>query len=317
RRELDFLQEAANVERMREVLAPYDRLGVPGVYRELSTSRLLVLEYVDGVSIRRSEESPERREAARQLLEAFYRQILVDGFFHADPHPGNLLWTGEQIVLLDLGMVGELGPELRELMIVLMLAFARNDPKFLSEAVLMLAGEERRPDLDLGALEREFAAFIERFHVGSLREIQIGPMLEGMIQIASRHGVRLPASLALSGKAFGQVQLAIAELDPTLDPFRVVGDFLLRNVRERLVTQADPQHLYYEGQKLKLRLGRLVEAIERATGARPGPKLQVDFIGSTAIERAIADAGRRLSLAAAAVALIVGAAATAAAGTAG
>src|SRR5438132_736743 len=181
----------------------------------------------------------------------------------------------------------------------------------------MQGGEQRRSDLDLDALEREFAAFIGRFHVGSLRDIQIGPMLEGMIQIASRHGVRLPASLALSGKAFGQVQLAIAELDPLLDPFRVVGDFLLRNVRERLVTQADPQHLYYEGQKLKLRLGRLVEAIERATGARPGPKLQVDFIGSTAIERAIADAGRRLSLAAAAVALIVGAAATAAAGTAG
>jgi ubiquinone biosynthesis protein len=316
RRELDFLQEAANVDRMREVLAPYDRLGVPRVYHDLSTPRLLVLEFVEGVSIRASSDSEERRQAARQLLEAFYRQILVDGFFHADPHPGNLLWTGEKIVLLDLGMVGELGPELRELMIVLMLAFARNDPKFLSEAVLMLGGEQRRSDLDLDALEREFAAFVDRFQVGSLRDIQIGPMLEGLIQIASRHGIRLPASLALSGKAFGQVQLAIAELDPLLDPFRVVGEFLLRNVRERLIGQADPQHLYYEGQKLKLRLGRLVEAVERATGARPGPKLQVDFIGATAIERAIANAGRRLSLAAAAVALIVGAAATASAGTA-
>src|SRR5712691_5924015 len=173
RRELDFLQEAANVDRMREVLAPYDRLGVPRVYHELSTSRLLVLEFVEGVSIRASSDSEERRQAARQLLEAFYRQILVDGFFHADPHPGNLLWTGEKIVLLDLGMVGELGPELRELMIVLMLAFARNDPKFLSEAVLMLGGEQRRSDLDLDALEREFAAFIERFQVGSLRDIQI------------------------------------------------------------------------------------------------------------------------------------------------
>ncbi|HEX6702357.1 MAG TPA: AarF/UbiB family protein [Gaiellaceae bacterium] len=317
RRELDFLQEAANVDRMRELLEPYDRLGVPRVYHELSTSRLLVLEYVDGVSIRRSEDTPERREAARQLLEAFYRQILVEGFFHADPHPGNLLWTGEKIVLLDLGMIGELGPELRELMIVLMLAFARNDPKFLSEAVLMLAGEERRRDLDLDGLEREFAAFIDRFHVGSLREIQIGPMLEGLIQIANRHGVRLPAALALSGKAFGQVQLAIAELDPLLDPFRVVGDFLLRNVRDRLIRQADPQRVYFEAQKLKLRLVRFVEAVERATGARPGPKLQVDFLGSEGIERAIARAGRRLSLAAAAAALLVGGAATAAAGTAG
>jgi predicted unusual protein kinase regulating ubiquinone biosynthesis (AarF/ABC1/UbiB family)/nucleotide-binding universal stress UspA family protein len=306
RRELDFLQEAANVDRMREVLAPYSRLGVPDVYHDLTTSRLLVLGYVEGVGIRRSEDSPERREAAKQLLEAFYGQILVEGFFHADPHPGNLLWTGEKIVLLDLGMVGELDAEVRELMIVLLLAFSRNDPKFMSEAVLMLAGEERRPDLDLDGLERDFADFVARFQVGSLRDIQIGPMLDGMIQIAARHGVRLPASLALSGKAFGQVQLAIAELDPTLDPFRVVGDFLLRNVRDRLIKQADPQRLYYEGQKARLRLVRLVEAIERATGARPGPKLQVDFIGAEGIERAIGRAGRTIGLAAAVGAAVGG-----------
>jgi ubiquinone biosynthesis protein len=299
RRELDFLQEAANVDRMREVLAPYPRLGVPDVYHDLTTSRLLVLGYVEGVGVRRSADSPERREAAKQLLEAFYRQILVDGFFHADPHPGNLLWTGEKIVLLDLGMVGELDADVRELMILLLLAFARNDPKFMSETVLMLAGEEHRADLDLDGLERDFADFVARFQVGSLRDIQIGPMLDGMIKIASRHGVRLPSSLALSGKAFGQVQLAITELDPTLDPFRVVGDFLLRNVRDRLIRQADPQRLYYEGQKARLRLVRLVEAIERATGARPGPKLQVDFIGAAGIEKAIGRAGLRMALAAA------------------
>src|SRR6185436_13702376 len=222
RRELDFRQEADHIERMASILASYDRLGVPRVYDELSTSRLLVLEFVDGVPIREAPDSTERREAGRQLLEAFYQQILSEGFFHADPHPGNMLWTGERIVLLDLGMIGELGPETRELMIVLLLAFARNDPKFLTEAVLMLAGEERRSDIDLDALEGDFARFIERFHVASLREIQIGPMLDGMIRIAAKYGIRLPASLALSGKAFGQVQLAITELDPTLDPFKVV-----------------------------------------------------------------------------------------------
>src|SRR5262249_3637960 len=316
RRELDFGQEADHLERMREILAPYDRLGVPRVYEELSTSRLLVLEFVDGVPIREPPDTPARREAGRQLLEAFYQQILTEGFFHADPHPGNMLWTGEQIVLLDLGMIGELGPETRELMIVLLLAFARNDPKFLSEAVLMLAGEERRADLDLDALEADFASFIERFQVHSLREIQLGPMLDGMVRIASGHGIRLPASLALSGKAFGQVQLAIADLDPSLDPFDVVGDFLARNVRDRVLRQASPQRLFYEGQKLKLRVTRLVEAIERATGARPGPKLQVDFLGSREIERAIGTAGRRLALAALAAAAVVGSATTAAASTA-
>ena len=227
---------------MREVLEPYDRLGVPRVRHEFSTSRLLVLDYIEGVGVARSSDSPERREAARQLLESFYRQLLADGFFHADPHPGNLLWSEAEgkIYLLDLGMVGELGPELRELMTLLLLAFSRNDARFLSEAVLMLSGEKTTADLDLDALERDFAAFVERFQVTSLRDIQIGAMLEGMMQIASRHGVRLPASLALSGKAFGQIQLAIAELDPTLDPFKVASDFLLRDVARRLCPRLRP-----------------------------------------------------------------------------
>ena len=317
RRELDFLQEAANVERMRTVLAPYDRLDVPRLYRDLSTPRLLVLEFVEGVPILDAPDSDERREAARQLLEAFYRQILVDGFFHADPHPGNLIWSGEKIYLLDLGMVGELGPELREVLILLLLAFARDDPKFLSEAMLLLAGAERRADLDLESLERDFAGFIKRFRVGSLRDIQIGAMLDGMLQIASRHGIRLPASLALSGKAFGQMQLAVAKLDPTLHPFRIIGRFLIRNVGERLRKSADPQQLYYEAEKLKLRVIRFVDAVERAAGARPGQKLQVDFLGAASIEDAIRGAGRRLALAAGTASGLVGAAVTAAAGTAG
>jgi predicted unusual protein kinase regulating ubiquinone biosynthesis (AarF/ABC1/UbiB family) len=316
RRELDFTEEAANIERMREVLAPYDRLDVPRLFADFSTKRLLVLEFVEGIPILDAPETDERKEAARQLLEAFYRQILVDGFFHADPHPGNLLWSGEKIYLLDLGMVGQLGPELREVVILLLLAFAQDDPKFLAEAVLLLADDEPRADLDLEALERDFGGFIERFRIGSLRDIQLGPMLDGMLQIASRHGVRLPASLALSGKAFGQMQLAVTKLDPTLDPFKVIGRFLLRNAGERLTKNADPQKLFYEAQKLKLRIVRFVEAVERATGARPGPKLQVDFLGAAAIEDAIRGAGRRLALAAGAAAGLVGAAATAATGTA-
>lgn len=316
-RELDFRQEAANIERMRELLAGYDRLDVPRLHSELSTSRLLVMEFVEGVPILDAPESSARREAGQQLLEAFYRQILVDGFFHADPHPGNLIWSGEKIYLLDLGMIGELGPEVREVLVLLLLAFARDDPKFLAEAMLMLSGDDGRSDVDLSGLEGDFSSFIERFRIGSLRDIQIGPMLDEMLRIASQHGIRLPASLALSGKAFGQMQLAVTKLDPTLDPFRVIGRFLLRNVGERFRKGADPQQLYYEAEKIKLRLARFVEAVERATGARPGQKLQVDFLGAHAIEEAVRGAGRRLALAAGAASGLLGAAGTAAAATAG
>jgi ubiquinone biosynthesis protein len=305
RRELDFRQEAANIERLREVIAPYPRLAVPRLYAELSTARLLVMEEVQGVPVRQAPEGEARTEAARQLLEAYYRQILTAGFFHADPHPGNMLWWNERIYFLDLGMVGEVEPELRELMLLLLLAFVREDAGFLSEVILMLSGEEQRSDLDLARLEEDFAGFIARFRAGSLKDIQLGPMLEGLVQIAASHGVRLPASLALCGKAFGQMQLAAAELDPTLDPFGVVGSFVLRGVTERVRERSDPYALYYDAQKLRLRLTRLVEAVERVIGARPGSKLQVELRGTTPLEDAIRGAGRRIALAFASGAALV------------
>jgi ubiquinone biosynthesis protein len=313
RRELDFRQEGENIVRMTEVLRPYDRLGVPRLHGDLSTERLLVMEEVQGVPIRSAPESDVRPEAARQLLEAYYRQILSDGFFHADPHPGNLLWWNDKVYFIDFGMVGEIGPQLRELIILLLLAFVRGDARFLAEVLLLLA-DDTAADVDMDELEREFSEYIERFGgAASLHEIELGAMIEEMAQIGARNRIRLPAALALSGKAFGQMQLAVGELDPTLDPFSVITGFLLRSLGERMRDAIDPQKMFYEGHKLKLRVMRLVESIERTTGARPGGKLQVDFIGTEAMTDAIRRTGRRFvfggtvgaALAAGAVAWIV------------
>jgi predicted unusual protein kinase regulating ubiquinone biosynthesis (AarF/ABC1/UbiB family) len=255
-----------------------------------------VLEEIEGVPIREAPPGTERTEAARQLLESYYRQVLSEGFFHADPHPGNLMWWQGRIYFLDLGMVGEIDPGLRELMLLLLLAFWREDAPFLAEVVLMLSGDDGRGDVDVEDLIADFTAFIARFHAGSLRDLQLGPMLEGLTDIAARHGVRLPASLALTGKAFAQMQLAVAELDPTLDPFAPISGFVLGAMRSRLREHAHPQRLFYEVQKAKTRLTRLVEAVERVTGARPGPRLEVRFRGIEPLEDTIRAASRRLSI---------------------
>src|SRR6478736_4304515 len=115
-----------------------------------------------------------------------------------------------------------------------------------------------------------------QFRHASLKEIQLGPVLQGITEIASRHDVRLPASLALTGKALAQMQLATAALDPDLDPFSVVGGFLFRVFGDRFKDGLDPKRVFYEAQKLRVRGVRLVEAFERMTGARPGPRFHVD-----------------------------------------
>jgi predicted unusual protein kinase regulating ubiquinone biosynthesis (AarF/ABC1/UbiB family) len=281
---------------MHGVLGPFSRLEVPRVYSELSTDRLLVMEEIQGIPIRDAPEGDARTQAARQLLESYYQQILADGFFHADPHPGNMMWWHETIYLLDLGMVGEVDPETRQLMLLLLMAFWREDVDFLSDVVLMLAGEEDRADLDVDAFRREVGGLMTRHRGVAVRELELGPILQEITELSIRHGVRLPASLALTGKALAQMQLAVGELDPTLDPLSVMGGFVMRGFMGRLRERLDPKWVFYEGQKLRTRLVRLVEAIERLAGARPGPKLQVHFKGTENLEHQIRRAGRRVSL---------------------
>lgn len=312
RRELDFHQEAANLARLRTVLDLYPRLAVPSVYDGLTTSRFLVLEEIQGGPIRDAPDTPERKEAARQLIESFYRMILTDGFFHADPHPGNLMWWQDTVYFLDAGMVGELEPRVRELMLLLVMAFWQEDDAFLSEVVLLLGGEGGSGDIDMAAFESEVGLLFASVRGQSLQEIQLGPVIEGLTQIAARHDVRLPASLALAGKALAQMQLAAAELDPTLDPFSVIGRFLMKGFLGKARQSVDPKRLFYDLQKLKVRGTRLVEAFERITGARPGSRFQVEFKGTAPLEETIRRATRRIALASMAAAGLIGAAITAA-----
>src|SRR5439155_25234778 len=187
-------------------------VDVPAVYESYSTRRLLVMEEVRGARVSEAPEGPEREEAARQLLESFFAQVLIEGFFHADPHPGNMKWSDGKIYLLDLGMVGEVEPSVRELVMLVLLAFAQEDADFLSEVVLMLAGGAKPgQDVDLPAFRAEISGLLARYRNLPLREIQFGELLQQITELSVRHKVQVPASLLLTGKAFGQMQLAVAE----------------------------------------------------------------------------------------------------------
>jgi predicted unusual protein kinase regulating ubiquinone biosynthesis (AarF/ABC1/UbiB family) len=311
-RELDFRQEAQNISLMREVIAGFSRLRVPTVHEDVSTSRLLVMQDVGGGPASSAPEGHPRKEAARQLLESFYKQILVDGFFHADQHPGNLMWQPEEEVLyfLDLGMVGEVGPEMREHMMLLLMAFWQEDVGFLTDVTLMMTGAIDRADLDVDQFQEEIGALMAKNRGASLKDIQLGPVLQEMTETALRHNVALPASMTLTAKALAQMQLAAAELDPDLDPFDVAGKFLMRTVLRGMGAKLDPTSLFYQTQRFKVRFQKVVEAIERLIGARPGQKLEVNFRAAS-LEVTIRRAGRRLALSLTAGAAILGTALTA------
>ena len=311
-RELDFRREAGNIDRMGLVIKDFTRLRVPVVHRDYSTSRLLVMQDIGGGPASSAPEGPARKEAARQLLESFYKQILVDGFFHADPHPGNLMWQPDEEALyfLDLGMIGEVGPDLREHMMLLLMAFWQQDVGFLTDVTLMLTGGINRSDLDVEAFQEELGELMAKNRSASLKDIQLGPVLQEMTEIALRYNVALPASLTLTAKALAQMQLAAATLDPDVDPFDVAGRFLMRTVVRGMGTKLDPSSLFYQAQRFRVRFQKVVEAVERLIGARPGQKLEVNFRAAT-LETTIRRAGRRLAISLTAGAAILATAMTA------
>ena len=291
-RELDFRLEARNAERIRGALADFPRLAVPGIYSDFSTSRLLVMQDVGGVPST-DIPAPLRKEIARQLLESFCKQILIDGFFHADPHPGNLMWAPdeERLYFLDLGLVGEVGADMRELMILLLMAFWQKDADFLTDVILMLSGAMERSELDLDAFRRETHSLMDKYRSASVKNIQLGAVMQEMVAVSFRHGVPLPASLTLMAKTLAQMEL----LDPDIDPFDVAGRFLMRSLLRRMVPRTDAKALFYQSQKLKVRAMRIFEALERLIGARPGQKLDVHFRAAS-LEETVRRAGRRLAL---------------------
>lgn len=294
-RELDFSQEAANLERMREVVAGYDRLGVPAVYIELSTPRLLVMEEIQGEPIANAPEGPDRAAAARQLLESFYKQIAIDGFFHADPHPGNLMWWRDRIYFLDLGMVGVLDSDLREQLMLLLMAFWQEDAQFLTDVTFMLSGDFDSSELEPQRYQAEIGALMAKYRKAGLADMQIGPIMQEMSQIAMSHGVPLPAALTLVGKALAQVQLATAQLDPTIDPFDVAGKFLSRAMLGAVKQKLSTKTMLYEAHKLKIRATRFFETVEKLIGAKPGQNLEVKFLAHS-LEDGVRRTGRQLTI---------------------
>ena len=306
-RELDFRGEAANIDRMRGILADYPALGVPEVYNELSSQTLLVMQEIGGVALHDAPHDETTKKAARQFLESYYKQLLTEGFFHADPHPGNLKWWNDTLYYLDFGMVGEISPDVRENLMMLLLAFSQRDVAFLTDVSLSLAGAGNRADVDVEGFREALGLLMARYQGLSLKDMQMGPILQEMTEISLRYEVPLPAALTLTGKAMAQMQLATAELDPDLDPFEVASSYLFNQVTANVRGRLDLQRLFYDAQKFKVRVTRLIESFERLTGARAGPKLQVGFRAER-LEATVARTGRLLAFAIIAGAALLGAA---------
>jgi predicted unusual protein kinase regulating ubiquinone biosynthesis (AarF/ABC1/UbiB family) len=167
---------------------------------------------------------------------------------------------------------------------------------------------ERHGHVDEEAFRAELTDLVQRYRHLALEQFQLGPMLQDLTQLCVRQDIRMPSTLAFIGKALGQMQLVAAQLDPGIDPFAIAGRFFTRHMTTRVREMMAPQRFLYNAQKWRLRVGNLIDSLEKLAGAKPGFEPTVTMRGTERLEASIRRAGRRLACAslAAACFLVVG-----------
>lgn len=234
--ELDFVQEADNAERFARNFEGNPHVRFPRVYRRASGKRVLCLEYLSGRKIDRAlAEGVDGKRLARNAVEVVIKMIFEDGFFHADPHPGNILILGPVeapvIGLLDLGLVGYLSPTMRDRALDLMVAAVREDIDALADALYALGRPTRK--VDQAAFRADVAVLSRKYLGKSIKDIEISALVRDLVRGAVKHGMDMPPDFLMVGKALMTLEGIGRQLDPDLDVFNEARPHFLRLMARR------------------------------------------------------------------------------------
>jgi ubiquinone biosynthesis protein len=311
RRELDLAVECHNAERVATNLASITYLTVPRVHWEFTKRRINVQDYVDGIPgedlARVDAAGLDRPLLARRGAQAVMKMIIEDGFFHADPHPGNVFYLpGNRFALIDFGMVGRLSQRRRDELLQLLLGLVQREPQPVADVLLDWTGDEH--GVNLGQLETEIEAFVDQYHGTPLAQLSLAGMLIDVTAILREHQLALPSDLALLIKAFISLEGMGRAMDPA---FHMATEAmpLLRNVvrarwRPRAMAQrgwTTVRHGLQVLEQLPHDLSRLLRNVRRGR-----VHIHLDIANLRRVGDQLDRAASRLAMALLTAALIIG-----------
>jgi ubiquinone biosynthesis protein len=311
--ELDYRREADHLKTLRKNLAQFAAIMIPEPVTTYVTSRVLTMDYVLGTKV--TELSPLRRldvdgeELGRELIRAYLHQVIVDGFFHADPHPGNVFLTDDQrIALLDLGMVGQVAPRLQEQLLALLIAVADRRPDEAAEVIIDIG--QRRDNADELALRKGVAELVSRFQHARLADMEVGLMVLELNQVSAAHGVKPPSELTMLGKTLLSLDHVARALAPHLDVNDVMRDQIVSLMRHRMLKSVSPGAVLSTLLDAKHFAERLPGRVNRVLDSLAGNelKLKVELIDEGAVIDGLQKVANRIALGLVLAALIVAAA---------
>ncbi len=311
--ELDFRKEARNLEALAENLKEFDRIVVPQPVEDYTTSRVLTMDFVAGRKI--TSLSPlarmemEGEALAEQLFQAYLKQILVDGFFHADPHPGNVFLTDDgQLALIDLGMVARIAPSMQEKLLKLLLAVSEGRGEDAAEIAIGMG--TKRSDFEEKNYLHKVSQLVERHQDSTVEDIDIGRVVMELNRLSAEHGIRLPADLTMLGKTLLNLDEVGRTLDPTFDPNAAIRRHAADIMQRRMLKSASPANLFSSVlemndfmQRLPARLNRVLDTV-----ADNELRMRVDAFDEVHMMEGLQKIANRITIGLILAALIIGAA---------
>ena len=242
-RELDYLQEAQHLAIFRRNLKDFNLIVVPEAVEDYTTSRVLTMDYISGRKI--TDLSPLARmemngdALGEQLFKAYLKQILVDGIFHADPHPGNVFLTYDsKLALIDVGMVGRIAPVMQENLLKLLLNVSEGKGEATAEIAVEMGTITEHFDRE--TYTREVSQLVAQHQSATLAEVDTGRVVLEITRTAAQNGLRLPPELTLLGKTLLNLDLVAEILSPDFDPNDAVRRHASDLMRQRLTKMLSP-----------------------------------------------------------------------------
>lgn len=311
-RELDYQKEALHLTELRRNLKEFSRLRIPEVVEDYSTSQVLTMEYLAGTKIT-SLAGPvlvdlDGDVLAEELFRAYLQQILVDGFFHADPHPGNLLLTRERdIAILDLGMIGRMNQRMRDQLLHLLAGIADGDGVQTAEAAMKI-GEPRGEAIDRKLFINSIEEIVGSIKTRSMDNLQVGAIVLLVMQACADAGIRIPSEISLLGKTLMNLDSVGIALSPNFNPNESIRRHLSEFASKRLKESLTSANLLGALTETKEFLGELPSRMNRILEMVADNKLsvKVDSIDEHKLVQGLQKVANRITTGLILAAFIVG-----------
>ncbi len=313
-KELDYTLEAQNLSTLKSNLQDFPNIFIPAPINDYCSSRVLTMEFVEGGKITKI--SPLKRLEVNleplvdDLVKAYLNQIIVDGFAHADPHPGNVYLTPDtKIALMDLGMVAKFSDELQETILKLMIGLSNYDSARVTNILLSISTYNEN-DVDLDLFRKMIARKVQESENQKAKDLQTGRTIIEINQIAAKEGIKIPVELNILGKILLNMDQIVAHLSPEYDMHNTVKEYVHLLMQKRMKGNLKPANLmelFLEmkelTENLPFRLNKFTENL-----AENKIRVKVDAIDEHRFTEAFQKVANRITAGLIIAALIVGAA---------